>query len=279
MTIWVKGAGALGTRLAVALAEKGQAVVLTSRNQEICKRVKLSSGKNVELSETLPQTPEVVFIATKAFDLESACREILDFGWSSNVPVIPISNGFYDRELVPLANEMKIYCGASTFAGFYERDTFFIQDEQGKVFVNPTSLVTKSRIGDFVESLRDVVTVDKDVDLFRQVKWIINCVVNSMTAAYELETNARVFEFPNEMRNVFGEAVMLAQVIFAKQIPDVQSVWDHLNRVVESTSRNKNSMYLDKTLGKQTEVDYLSGIVLDRKRYPALLELTNKIKN
>lgn len=94
-------------------------------------------------------------------------------------------------------------------------------------------------------------------------KLIMNTAINPVTALLEIPNGELVnsAESLELMKSLYEEAVKLADAVGASYNSDL---WDSLLAVVAATSGNLSSMLQDLRAGRRTEMDWLTGYLLER---------------
>lgn len=238
------------------------------------------------IPEPESQGPGVVFFCVKAFDLEAALLEHQSL-WPAKTPFVTLTNGF----IWPLVSRnQKIFgirpirIGMTTIGStITENDT-----------VNVYSANSLTAWGNWGENLQQP-CLDAEMNLLTnsfpngswhndirpviRKKWIINVVINSLTASYRLSKNSLLKNYEADVHQTLAEALHLADRLWPNlEIPmDHDEILKQIWQVVESTSANENSMAKDVRLGRKTESEFLAGISLNFDGFPKLKSLHQKI--
>lgn len=91
-------------------------------------------------------------------------------------------------------------------------------------------------------------------------KLILNAIINPLTALYRV-TNGRLYEntaFRNSARQLFEET----SLILYQEIREDR--WQKINEVCQNTYSNHSSMKQDIDTGKKTEIDAITGYIIDK---------------
>jgi 2-dehydropantoate 2-reductase len=281
MRVIVFGAGAVGSVLAARLALAGEEVLLIGRAPHVA--AIRTGGLSVEglteapiplpaLAELAEATPaDRVILTVKTFDLEEAGRELAR-RLARPMPVLAVQNG--------LGVEARL-AGALSSAGWPEAERLVVRGVNtiGATFLGP-GRVRLAGDGELVlrreerpdglptgfggllahagVRVRYVDAIDREV--WRKV--LVNAAINPVTAEFRVE-NGRLAEDPWRGLSLalLSEARAVAQsegFAFSQEEAEAE-----LFRVVRTTARNRSSMLQDLDRGRPTELDAISGALLE----------------
>lgn len=104
-------------------------------------------------------------------------------------------------------------------------------------------------------------------------KLIVNATINPLSAILNRK-NGQLFNSPETtrlMQDLLSEASLVVRSLpELKDVPNiasrfsVQSLERHVRRVAELTALNTSSMLQDTIAGRETEIDYINGYIVDR---------------
>jgi len=229
--------------------------------------------------------PVLVFFTVKAFDLEAAFRDVLAH-LPSDSTVVVLPNGLLATEIknAEVAFPKLVFVrGIVTFgvtekAGSYER-----VGQAGRCFLGtygglgfPSMLQDLVRAGEREEST--VFEVVTDISIRERDKWILNTVVNTITAARRLPRNGDLVLHGALTTTVFGEACRIASRLMPDLPLDIEKIHDRLTHLIIDTADNENSMARDVRLGRKTEAAFFSGKA-NPETEPVLAELHRSISS
>ncbi|HEX7065665.1 MAG TPA: 2-dehydropantoate 2-reductase [Bacillales bacterium] len=91
-------------------------------------------------------------------------------------------------------------------------------------------------------------------------KLLVNAVINPLTALYHVENGTLIENdyFLENMKNLFEEAFE------ALGLDDKAKRWEDVVSICRQTARNRSSMLRDIEMGQSTEIDAISGYLLQR---------------
>ncbi|GAX28054.1 2-dehydropantoate 2-reductase [Fistulifera solaris] len=118
-------------------------------------------------------------------------------------------------------------------------------------------------------------TLDRDL----WYKLAANCVINPLTALYRCRNGEvrRSYEqrnpkssFGTYMADILQEVSMVAHEMTGQEYP-VETLQIYVETVINATSANQSSMFQDVLAGRDTEIDYLNGFVVQQGQQRGLL--------
>jgi ketopantoate reductase len=232
--------------------------------------------------------PSAVLFAVKAFDLEIAMLE-QSRQWPESLPFVTLCNGYIwpiIKKIQPSLGPRPIRIGMTTMGSTIESGgsvKFFLEGtstawghwpDPSANYLPPTSgesfLLKSLPGGTWYDDIRPVI----------RRKWILNVVINSVAAAFRLETNIELTKHKAVVDAALIEAVELAHKIWtpADQDPnELENISKFLWDVIRSTAKNQNSMVRDVNLGRPTETEYLAGLAKQYEGFSILKSLHEQI--
>jgi ketopantoate reductase len=246
----------------------------------------------LSLRSLIPSNCEVVFFCVKAFDLKEAllCQ---DSEWPIHVPFVTLSNGYLDELLggVILATRRPLRVGVTTVGGFFDQfGNHQAINQKGSVIWGPflgiqaqSNILPTSAEADLLQ-LNGSWRWALDPGFHQMQKWIMNAVINSITAAHHLSCNGDLLNHWGEVLEVMQEAVTLASRLwprFEKELVGESALKKHQQQLLElvrMTVQNENSMARDVRLKRRTESEFLAGLSMRYTDLPRLRSLHTKIE-
>jgi ketopantoate reductase len=231
--------------------------------------------------------PPVVLFTVKAFDLKEALIESAS-RWPEDIAFVTLSNGFIANEIAaatPHLAHRPIRTGMTTIGSSINADHSVSIFKQNSMTAwgpwrHDMSQLNTPTPGEL--QLLKIFPNGQWHDDMRPLicrKWILNTVLNSMSAAGGLDRNSRLMTLRHEAEALLDEAYELARLLWPK-LPDFPSRGEasaHLWYVVHATADNENSMARDCRLGRRTESEYLAGMALDFDGFPKLKAIHQRI--
>jgi 2-dehydropantoate 2-reductase len=290
--IVVFGAGAIGSLLGARLFLAGEEVILVGRPAHV--EAIRSEGLWVEgLSERpvpVPATPELapgtsadaLVLAVKAFDLEEAARTLTD-ALAAPAPILAIQNGLgIEEELSAVLAEAgwpgprrHIVRAVNSIPVTFVGPGRVRLGGSGEVLLGPGGsedafATVLARAG---VSVRRVPAIEREV--YR--KLLVNAAINPVTADHVVE-NGRLATEPwrGQALALLHEARSVAAAEGFEFSADEAE--RELFRVVHATAANRSSMLQDLDAGRPTEIDAISGELLELgRRHHLVLPQTERV--
>lgn len=259
----VVGAGALGCLLA-ALCSRRAAVTLLARG-ESAEALRAAGGVRVEglaaglypvaiaTHMTAPPPGAVVILAVKAYDLESALRDVaplLDSGHA----VVVLQNGLGIAAAAEAVLGRPVIRGVTFLAAARELPGVVRYNAAGKTYLPAGSpaLILWRQAGLPVEA----------VDAIGRYEWrklAINAVINPLSALLGVE-NGALAPLAGAARGLVDELVLVARRDGCEL--DADETLDKILASMRQTARNPSSMLQDVRAGRRTEIDWINGAVV-----------------
>jgi ketopantoate reductase len=229
--------------------------------------------------------PPAVLFTVKAFDLERALREQAT-RWPVDIPFVTLCNGYIWPVIEKLGRVVlghrPIRLGMTTLGSTVAPDgSLRIFSEGSMTAWGHVGTPSQSPTAEELSLLKRFPNGQwhDDMGPWLRQKWIFNVVINTMAAAYRLPNNGQLRGYRDEVEACLSEACDLAKIIWTN-IPSALSEQELSNRLwqlIESTSKNENSMARDVRLQRPTESAFLAGISMDFDGFPALKKLHKSI--
>ncbi|MFQ5601323.1 MAG: ketopantoate reductase family protein [Candidatus Krumholzibacteriia bacterium] len=261
--VYVYGAGALGSLLGALLAHR-TAVRLVGRRAHV-EAIRRQGGLRVSrtrpglypvaVSED-PQPPPdraVILVTVKAFDLEEALTQLAPRVDSSHLVVV-LQNGLGIRSLAEHVLERNVVRAVTFMAASLE--------EPGHVAFNAAGKTYFPANGEMLELWRradmPAVQVD-DIDTYVWRKLAINAVINPLSALLGV-TNGELLGLADLARQLVEELCRVARN--EGQHLETEETLAKVLASMRQTSRNSSSMLQDVRAGRQTEIEWITGVVV-----------------
>ena len=254
MKIGVVGRGAVGTGLADLLRDYGFPC--------------FSYGRQGAEHEVEPRELDLCFFATKAYDLAAALEQ-----WCGAPVNVVLCNG--DVSSILAASKVdNLRRGIVTFGMRPDGDGYRMVGNEGEaVWGGGVATDAESVLAETIPRLRRAT----DIESLWRKKWMVNVVINTICAAKRLACNGDVIR---HHQGLLTDCACELHAYSTTRWPDIEwersAFVDTLTQIIRDTDANENSMARDVRLGRQTEVEFLSG-TLDANTCPVLAELTQMI--
>jgi 2-dehydropantoate 2-reductase len=281
--IVVMGAGAIGSLFGALLERAGNEVTLVARpdHVEAIRRDGLtlegqSTGTiQIRAVPELPPdiVPDVALLTVKTFDLETAASA-LGRAVRTPIPVAALENGLGVEETVE---------SALSSGGWPDPGQWIVRGINWvpATFVRPGTvrhagegelLLADYRSGRHAEELAAIfraagISARADADRERQVwrKVLVNAAINLVTADHRIPNGCLLLDpYRGQALQLLDEALSVAQAegVRFTDADAQRELW----RVVRATADNRSSMLQDLERGRRTEIDSISGAILERGR-------------
>jgi 2-dehydropantoate 2-reductase len=280
--VTVIGAGSIGMLLAGQLAMAGTKVNLVTRTREQCSIIN-QHGLQVESSDSsqmvnIPcyssldhgQPADVVFLTVKQKDVTAAIDTIQKWTGPDTL-IVALQNGWGHGELLSSAFPTHLLFMAVTTQGARKQHANHVQSTgKGETWIGLWDSES-NRIADPKKKLKVEFIIDclviagiqayftENIKVKMWNKWILNCVVNPLTAVLGVR-NGELLKSPSTerlMKEIFKECISVAK---AEQIKINEShLWETIRDVCRRTEKNHSSMLQDLKANRKTEIDAING--------------------
>lgn len=280
----ILGAGSIGCLWAAHLAKAGHRVTLILRSPE---RLETFDEKGVvvlESEDTLHQFPveaclplacesiSHLLITTKAYDTLPALEPIAN-KLASDAQVVVMQNGMgAQQEAVSRLAPLNVWAASTTDGAWLKAPFHVVFAGSGETKVGPLSTATPSLPTIPIElTPTDLKLVaDEQIELSLWRKLAINCAINPLTAYYDCR-NGELAEDPDKfqhMSRVCAEIDELCQRLDLKLFegPVIQQA----EAVARVTGANYSSMLQDVRHQRKTELNYITGYLLQQAKQVGL---------
>ena len=261
--IHVVGAGALGCLLAAAFAPTHSVRVVargaTARALRAQGGIQLRGLRTglfpVEVQEDFDLAPDplVVLVTVKAYDLESALRELAPRLAPAHLVVV-LQNGLGILSLARSILGRDVVRGVTFLAANRLRPGEVEYNAAGKTYLPAREEVVRlwDEAGLPVQAVEDVRTY-----VWR--KLALNAVINPVTALLDCD-NHMLAGAPELTRSLVEELVPVA---LAAGIPlEVNETHEKVQASIRQTGHNTSSMLQDIRAGRRTEIDWINGALV-----------------
>ena len=294
MTEWtILGAGALGCVIAGQLHQKGRRVgfMLSERHRgHFHPNLDLItlSGRH-QLIQSQPRFPEharnveCLLVFTKAYHVVSALKELKYLPKST--PVILFNNGMGITEQVKaLLPDNPLLAGVCSHGAVKEQDWLVRHTGKGETWLGPLNEAGKAwaHLVNPLAAALDHCEWSDDIALHQRRKLAVNAVINPLTAQHNI-SNGQLLEprFSDVLAQLSDEVYQVIARIDGSDTETKDAFHRRLQHVIELTGTNHSSMQQDVVHGRQTEVDYITGFILEHAAgipVPVSQQLYDEIK-
>lgn len=264
-TVHIVGAGAMGRLWASLLTERGYQVEFIVKHNHPW----LESGVNLTrqpdqytVNATANATPTTInnlIIATKAYDASNAIS-LLKPHLSKNSNVLLLQNGMGSQQRIrDQFIDLSIYACSSTDGAYIVDQSNFVYAGKGHRLIGP--LTNKAT----VESLSQWIPIDlfewqADILPVLWRKLMINAAINPLTVLFNCK-NGDLLKLP-EAKNTMQLICHELDTATSLQGFQLEKSFDLAEQVCQGTSENYSSMYQDIASNRQTEIEFITGYVI-----------------
>lgn len=258
MTIRIVGAGPIGQALAWLLASCSNFRVSLVSRSGVKSSVQVS-GVSVQLCESI-NSPDIVILACKAFDLTQAVRE--EVLLKPKLMMI-CSNGDLSMLLGTFREDYPMIFwqrAIVTFGAKYQEQGIWLS-ESGQVFFQDEQLQNPvlKRWFALLPALPRWQSLPS-IRAFEQQKWWLNTTLNTTLACCGLIFNGSALTEKVLLQEMGREAYALGFRLHGSWQKSFEELWLWLLNIIESTAANKNSTAYDVARGRQSELEFLAGL-------------------
>lgn len=256
------GLGAVGLTYAARLNNKSELFVLVDRKRlkKFTENKPVFNGMEQNFNYVLPNIGfpvDVIIIATKAYDLNSAIENIKNFV-SEKTIIISLLNGISSEEKIKAA-----YPDATVLKSYFIGHSAMrvgnsvMQDGVGEIVVEENSIMKE-----FLEECEVDYLMPEDIDYSMWLKFTMNIFSNQVSAILnmkfsELKQNQAFIEFAKKLINEVRE---IAEKKGIKNLENLEK--DALDSLQKMSNSGKTSMLQDILAGRKTEVDIFAGEII-----------------
>ncbi len=117
--------------------------------------------------------------------------------------------------------------------------------------------------------------VVEDLDALLWQKLIINCAINPLTALYQIKNGELAnAEYQSEVTEIVKEAVQVANACSINI--QYSAMLDKVKQVIDYTGANTSSMLQDVLNKRATEIEFITGYLLEQAKQQGLIAATNQ---
>ncbi len=281
----VLGAGAIGGLWACRLAAAGHAITLLTHNSNATERtLKLVDGPHTQ-SHTFSQQSTAtarniacLLVTTKSHLTANAIAPLLP-NLQTGTPVVLLQNGMgADDWLSRTRPDLALFPAITTDGVFRQDHDTLILAGHGKSHIgthHPRDRNQAETIASEFSAAHDTATFAEDIQLLRWQKLAMNCAINPLTARYRCR-NGELLARPEAMTIMKRLCKETAEVM---QAEGMAGSADELFRLVVNAARmtagNRSSMLTDVEAGRETEILFLNGYLVERAAHHGIAVSTH----
>ncbi|MGL4486543.1 MAG: 2-dehydropantoate 2-reductase [Yersinia sp. (in: enterobacteria)] len=274
MKITVLGCGALGQLWLSALYQQHHDVQGWLRvPRPFCSvNVITLNGKafNQNLTTNDPEhlsKSDLLLVCLKAWQVSSAVTALLP-KINPECKILLLHNGMGTDEELP-HNEHTFLHGVTTHAARHDGSTI-IHVASGITHIGPISSTSMdiSHLADVLHQALPDVAWHNDISAACWHKLAVNCVINPLTGLYNCR-NGNLQRYPELIECLCAEIASVMEMEGYHTSPE--SLLSYVNEVIQSTADNTSSLLQDLLSQRHTEIDYITGYLLQRARHHGMV--------
>lgn len=283
MDIVVFGAGSLGSLVGGLLAREHD-VNLVGRNPHVdrIERDGLVVDGRIDAHVTPSATTDgtdlvadLAVVTVKTFDTDAAARTLATGSFDA---ALSLQNGMGNEETLASHLDCPVLAGTVTYGAVYDGPGRVVCTGIGDLTLGPRTGGSSSladRIGAAFEAAGIETTVATDMPYRLWRKLAVNAGINPVTALARVENGAVLDPPANPVaRSAARETARVARAR-GHDFTDAAAV-KALESVAAATAGNRSSMLQDVESGSGTEIDAISGYVIDRGEASDVATPTNR---
>ncbi len=259
MRVQVVGAGAIGSLFGYFLINAGVDVVFVARGDRL---EQLKSGLKIsgiaEFFEEVEVYKEPVkswlsLVCVKSYDTVQVAKKLKGL---TDV-AMTVQNGIGNEDVIA-ENVPKVIGGITSYAAYVRGDTVVYAGEGETLIGNWKDC--SDEVKEVEKMLRKGGMNVRVVENVRELKWkkaAINAVINPLTAILKVK-NGELLGVWNSAKIVCEECKLVLEKLGIEM--DVEG---EVRKIVHSTAENKSSMLQDVEKGKRTEIDAITGKIVE----------------
>lgn len=266
MNILILGPGAVGSLWATKFQFAGHNVSLWGRSSNSQLLLQLDDAPAINFAnQHLPsvQAADLIVVTVKAWQVEEAITPLLPYINTSTI-VMLMHNGMGTAPLIEakLAGN-PIVIATTTHGAYKPSKEQVLHTGQGKTQLggfNPKGAQCDF-LADVMNHALPEVNWNPNINAALWTKLAINCAINPLTAIHQCKNGELAApEFAIELANITHE---LVEVMNKEEIEvDFDSLHATIMQVVNATAANYSSMRQDVFHQRRTEIDFITGYLL-----------------
>lgn len=207
---------------------------------------------------------EYLILATKAYDAVPAINSVKD-KLSNNACVILLQNGLGSQQAISAEfPSIKLYACSSTEGAYKSNSNTLIHAGKGLNTIGPMNArATQAALSAWLPERYYEWRGDINSVLWR--KFMINCAINPLTVIYDCQNGEllKQSEYFTHMQKLCEEIDLITQALFPNT---AENAFTLAQKTCELTAQNFSSMLQDRRKGNSTEINYMTGYLLEQAK-------------
>ncbi|QTM99325.1 2-dehydropantoate 2-reductase [Sediminibacillus dalangtanensis] len=268
MKVGIIGGGAVGLLTAANLTKGNHQVTVYVRREEQKHEINKGGVSLIPEHRIFPvkallleelRQEDVIMIAVKQYQLSEILSSLQSY---SNIPLIFLQNGMGHLELLrPLKNSHPVLLAVIEY-GALKHDDHTVE-QTGKGLCRIASLseasATSRQIIQKLTASSYPINLEEDWYNMLAQKLVVNAVINPLTALFHVKNESLL---KNE--HLLWLAGKLCQEACEVLGLSTGESWEMVKRIAYQTKENYSSMCKDIEAGRRTEIDAISGYILEK---------------
>ncbi len=270
-TRWhVLGAGAIGSLFALGLHRSGCTTTLVMRSDAKARFLAVKVEREAHCSEVrLPAITSQdrahishLLVTTKAYDVQTAVAGIAHLLDEHCVVLLLVNGMGLARQLNDAWPHLDVYCGTTTEGAYTLAPQHIRHAGRGETRIGRSGQGEAPAWFGQWKQVTDNCLWDSDIDAALWSKLAVNCIINPLTALHgcrngELAENSAL---KSQVEALCDEVATISRAAGFAAVAD--TLKPTVCGVIAGTADNRSSMLQDVSRGRQTEIDYINGYLL-----------------
>ncbi|MDA9556927.1 2-dehydropantoate 2-reductase [Vibrio sp.] len=288
MNIVIIGPGAIGSLWAYKLSQQHHCISVWARSNDPLYSIQLNEHHRIDVPNQSIQSlidADIILVTLKAWQIESVLTPLLD-SIPNNIPIVLLHNGMgVIDDLLKLDSDHPFILGTTTHGAHRPNQHHVVHAGHGHTLLgygNPKANHSSALVTSVLDlALSPVKWVD-NIEIPLWDKLAINCVINPLTALHQCRNGELSKPYYRQLI-----ALLIEEIVEVMQAEGIMITTSELSNriydVIESTAQNLSSMNRDVFFKNTTEIDFITGYLLEKARKNAIklphnTELYRKIK-
>ncbi|MCB1689851.1 MAG: 2-dehydropantoate 2-reductase [Halioglobus sp.] len=266
----VLGAGAIGSLFAQGLHRSGSATTLIMRRGTQARSLAVVVERDAQRCEDrLPViTPDDsalishLLVTTKAYDVQSAVAGVAHLLADHCVVVLLVNGMGLSAQLGEAWPNLNIYCGTTTEGAYNIAAQHICHAGRGETRIGREGQSEPPAWFKHWTRATSNCVWDSAINAALWSKLAVNCIINPLTAIHGCRNGelARRSELAAQVDILCDEVTAISRAAGFADIAD--QLKTTVSAVIAGTADNRSSMLQDVAAGRHTEIDYITGYLL-----------------
>lgn len=267
MNILIYGSGAIGTYLGVQLTEAGHSVELYGRNklQQLTDTVEIN-GETFSVPQRISAVPEegdydTIFCTTKMVDVPRVVQDLQEKRVTCS-HIIFIQNGLAREGMYGELEKHPGFSRITVFQGYELKNSqiFAVRNEMGW---QTEATDAGTYIANVLQEAGIGARTNPELDMVRSEKMLIVASASTLSALYKKKCG-ELHDDPDirtEMEILLAEGYAVLSKEYS--LPPFEDVKEKMYQTLRANKDSYTSMCQDILSGRQTEIDFANGIIIE----------------